>query len=453
MRSDSINSELVRAIEESRIVVVILSKNYASSSWCLNELQLIMEGRVNLDQTVMTIFYDVDSSDVRNQTGEFGKAFEQTCDEKTEEEKQRWRQALSQVAVIVGEHSASWGNETEMISKIVRDVANELPSTDFNRLVGIEAHVAKMKSMMCLESDKVKIVEIWGPSGIGKSTIARALYKQVSCNFQLKFYKEDVDGIQYDDNYLQNHLENELLSGILDHRDMKIPDIQEAQLRLRHQRVLLILDDVSSNELKAFGNLIQGLRFGSKVVVTSEDVFKLKTNGINQIYKVVFPAREEALQILSYSAFGQKSPPRSYLEKAIEAVRIVDPFPLDLKVIGSSLRGKTKDEWTTILPTFRKYLKEGYMSRAKVIRFACNGLSTKQEHTLRGLVKSIPRGKDVNNKLTFLETAWDVEEDIQALADMALISKSENGEIMVHGLVRNMVSTTSSGTRLSVTSI
>lgn len=218
-------------------------------------------------------------------------------------------------------------SEAEMILKIVADVSNKLPSTDFDRLVGIEAHVAKMKSMMCLESDdEVKIVGIWGPAGIGKTTIARALYRKVSCNFQLKYYKENVEGkykkIQLDDNYLQKHLENELLSGILDHRNMKIPDLQEAKLRLKHQRVLLILDDVCSDELKALGNLIR-LRFGSKVVVTSEDVFKLKPNGINQIYKVGFPSREEALEIFSYSAFGQKSPPRNYLEQAVEVAKLV----------------------------------------------------------------------------------------------------------------------------------
>ena len=36
-------------------------------------------------------------------------------------------------------------SEAQMISKIVKDVSNELPSTDFDRLVGVEAHVAKLK--------------------------------------------------------------------------------------------------------------------------------------------------------------------------------------------------------------------------------------------------------------------------------------------------------------------
>ncbi|XP_010456570.1 PREDICTED: disease resistance protein RML1A-like [Camelina sativa] len=108
MRGDCINSELEKAIKESRIAVVILSKNYVSSSKCLNELQLIMECRDTLGQTVMTIFYDVDPSDVKKQTGDFGKAFEETCHGKAEEQKQRWSQALTQVALIAGEHSVSW---------------------------------------------------------------------------------------------------------------------------------------------------------------------------------------------------------------------------------------------------------------------------------------------------------------------------------------------------------
>lgn len=108
MRSEYITTELARAIIESRISVVILSKNYPSSSWCRNELQRIMKCKVSLGQTVMAIFYDVDPSDVRNQTGDFGKVFEETCQGKTAEQKKKWRKALSHVAVIAGEHSVSW---------------------------------------------------------------------------------------------------------------------------------------------------------------------------------------------------------------------------------------------------------------------------------------------------------------------------------------------------------
>ncbi|BBG96727.1 Disease resistance protein TIR-NBS-LRR class family [Prunus dulcis] len=67
VRGEEIPPALVKAIEESRISVIVFSENYASSRWCLDELVKILQCKQSKQQVVLPIFYKVDPSHVRNQ--------------------------------------------------------------------------------------------------------------------------------------------------------------------------------------------------------------------------------------------------------------------------------------------------------------------------------------------------------------------------------------------------
>ena len=100
-RGTFINEELSKAIKKSRFAIVILSNDYASSSWCLTELAEIVEC---MKMKNLPIFHYVDPSDVRNQMGTFAKAFANHEErfKETIANVEKWRVALTKVANIAG---------------------------------------------------------------------------------------------------------------------------------------------------------------------------------------------------------------------------------------------------------------------------------------------------------------------------------------------------------------
>ncbi|KAL5845683.1 hypothetical protein ACOSQ3_009207 [Xanthoceras sorbifolium] len=105
-RGKKIKSELLESIEKSRFSIIILSKSYATSTWCLDELAKIVECMETENQTVFPIFYDVDPSEVATQTGNFKKAFDKHEEDFKDDMEivRRWKAALTQV----GNLSARW---------------------------------------------------------------------------------------------------------------------------------------------------------------------------------------------------------------------------------------------------------------------------------------------------------------------------------------------------------
>ncbi|KAK1436881.1 hypothetical protein QVD17_02665 [Tagetes erecta] len=100
-RGESIDQSLFEAIKESQIAVIIFSKNYVDSSWCLEELAYIMKCKVERGLIVIPIFYDVEPSECRNQKRRFEEAFAKH-EAKNFTKAAIWRQALVDVSNIAG---------------------------------------------------------------------------------------------------------------------------------------------------------------------------------------------------------------------------------------------------------------------------------------------------------------------------------------------------------------
>ena len=103
-KGDEISPSLIQAIRDSSISLIVFSQNYAFSKWCLDELVHIIKLKKEKDQFVIPIFYNIDPSQVRNETGPYMEALAQHEKRHDHEKVTGWKAALVEPANLCGRH-------------------------------------------------------------------------------------------------------------------------------------------------------------------------------------------------------------------------------------------------------------------------------------------------------------------------------------------------------------
>ncbi|XP_023638888.1 probable disease resistance protein RPP1 [Capsella rubella] len=256
------------------------------------------------------------------------------------------------------------------------------PSRDFDGLVGMKAHMEDLEPLLSLDLDEVRMIGIWGPPGIGKTTISRVLFNRVSNRFQLAAIMVNIKSCYprpcLDDYSAKLQLQNQMLSQMINQKEITISHLGVAKERLKDKKVLLVLDDVDHvQQLEALAKENQCFGPGSRIIITTEDQGILNSHGINHIYKVKFPSNDETFQIFCMHAFGQKNPYEGFYELAQEVAYLADKLPLGLKVLGSALKGRSKLEWERTLPMLKTSLNGEIKS---IIKFSYDALDDEYKY-------------------------------------------------------------------------
>ncbi|XP_065625264.1 TMV resistance protein N isoform X2 [Quercus suber] len=373
----SISPELMKAIEESRFAIVILSRNYASSTWCLEELVKIIGCMKEMKMTVLPIFYDVDPSTVRKQVGTFAQAFAKHEKHFKDyiEKVQTWRTTLREVANLKGWHVQA-RPESQIIQSIVGELCYKLSyafSENTENLVGIISRVEKLESCLDLGSNDVRIIGVWGMGGIGKTTLARVVFSMVSDKFEGCCFLANVRGVCEKDGLVR--LQHQLILQILN-ENISVQDVNEGVLviknRLHHKRILLVLDDVDQFDQleKLAGNRVW-FGLGSRVIITTRDKHLLQTLGVDEIYEANGLTYYESLHLLSLKAFKKGHPPEDYLKLSEDFVYYAHGLPLAIEILGLFLCGRSINEWKSTLKRLKEFPENKIL---QVLRISFEGL-------------------------------------------------------------------------------
>ncbi|XP_024026391.1 disease resistance-like protein DSC1 [Morus notabilis] len=357
-RGDKISPALVEAIWKSKISIIIFSKNYASSSWCLMELVHILERHTENKHMVIPIFYEVDPSHIRKQEGSYGDTFlkHEARFNDSMEILQKWIDALRESANLSGWDSRVIRPESKLVEAIVEDVLRKLNSDQssnftFEGLFGIDKHIERIKGLLNVSSPKVQIVGIWGMGGIGKTTLAEVVFNKISSEFEARCFVANVREESEKGSLVS--LRNKLLAELLkeEHLNLGTPSLGPTFVkeRLRRTKVLVVVDDVYHVEqLKSLIGDRDQYSGESRIIITTRDAMLLRKISADGVYEVKELNCDEALQLFNFKAFKENSRITEHLELSKKVVKYAGGNPLAITVLGSyfgSLRSKKEESW------------------------------------------------------------------------------------------------------------
>ncbi|CAJ1978734.1 unnamed protein product [Sphenostylis stenocarpa] len=440
-KGEFIAPELLQAIEGSRIYVVVFSKNYASSKWCLRELAHICNCIETPGRHVLPIFYDVDPSDVRKQSGYFEKAFSDH-EERFREEKllmeeiQRWREALTRVANHSGwdiRNKPQYTEIEEIAEKIRNILGHKFSCLPNDNLVGIESSVEVLSKRLCLESlNDVRAAGISGMGGIGKTTLVRALYERISHKFDFCCFIDDVSKLYQDCGTLG--VQKQLLYQCLNEKNLEIFNVSEGTSlvwsRVRNGRALIVLDNVDHvGQLKIFtgsrGNLLgESLGGGSRIIIISRDEHILRTHGVDDVYQVQPLNDTDAVRLFYQNAFKSNYVKSGYEEFTDVIMLHCQGHPLAIEVLGSSLFGRSVSQWRSALIRLRENKSKDIMD---VLRVSFDQLDDTEKETFLDIACFLNYGEVEYVKEVLEFRGFHPEYGLQVLIDKSLIKYGRYG--------------------------
>ncbi|XP_056160043.1 disease resistance protein L6-like [Syzygium oleosum] len=447
---EEFGSEILDAIARSKISIPIISENYASSKWCLCELIHIMDRNKSTSHIVLPIFYKVDPSDVRHLKGSFGEAFHSRKKRFDEKDIQEGQRALNEVSYLNGWESEKFadGHEGKLIERVVETVTSKLQE-DFQldlpkQLVGLDGRLKEIMNWIGNPSIHARMIGIYGMGGIGKTTLAKCIYNQLSNKFMHVSFLQDVR--ETTRRHSITYLQSQLISDILNEKKevSRIDDgINIIKSRFR-EKVLILLDDIDDkSQLDSLARERSWFMAGSMIIVTTrnEAVLDQSEFEVDYKYELYGLDKVQALLLFNRHAFRMDHSPRDFEGISGDIISTTGGLPLALQVVGSYLYKKTNIKvWEDV----RKQLQnQPHRDVQKILQISYDALEDGHKQIFLDIVCFFigPTSRPPINH--YAMCMWEdcglyPSQGIEELKLRCLIKIGDAGEFMMHDQLRDL---------------
>ncbi|KAL7179506.1 hypothetical protein ACSBR1_042827 [Camellia fascicularis] len=338
--------------------------------------------------------------------------------------------ALSESANLSGWdlQNVANGYEAKFIQKIVKEVLCELKHTFLNvavHLVGIDSRVEHINLMLSIRSDDVRMIGIYGLSGIGKTTLAKVVYNHIFLQSKGSCVLANVREVV----------------GKLNGLNLEIGSVDKGlnlmKERLHSKKVLIVLDDVDqSSQLNTLARNRDWFGPGSRIIITTRDEHLLKGLKVDERYMPEELNHTESLQLFSWHAFRETNPLENFVELVNDIVSYARALPLALEILGPYLFGRNILEWKSALDELQQI---PHHQIQKKLRISFDSLDNGKMKDIFLDIACFFIGSDKDYVITILNSCgFFAQNGISVLVSRCLLRISERNELLMHDLLRDM---------------
>ncbi|CAN1834571.1 Disease resistance protein L6 [Linum perenne] len=260
----------------------------------------------------------------------------------------------------------------EVSADLLSRLSKENSTLETDELVGIDDHVEVVVEKLNLDSTNLTMVGLHGMGGIGKTTIAKAVYNKISSRFDRCCFLENIRETQ-DQKRGIVIIQEKLTSDFLRMDSIRVSNDDEGRRMIKDRicrfKTLIILDDV--DEKFKFEDVLgspKNFHQGSRFIITSRNIKVLGSLNENQcrLYEVGAMSQSRSLELFCKHAFKKNYPPPNYNTLVEGIVSTTGGLPLTLKVIGSMLYREELAVWQEKLEQLRGTIEHQVMERLKI---------------------------------------------------------------------------------------
>lgn len=334
-------------------------------------------------------------------------------------------------------------NESIHIMNIVQHVTRLLDKLFVaDHPVGLEVRMQEV--IQLLNNKPVEhaiLVGIHGMGGVGKTTLAKAIYNQMGCSFEATSFLSNA-GPNWKHGDLVS-LQQKLLSDICKTKEIKIDTIESGkrilQERLCQKRIFLVLDNVCDLEqLYALCGRIIWFGQGSRIIVTTRDKYILDQLKVGHVYEMKKMDDNESLELFSWYAFNQPGPSEDFAELSRDVVNLCQGLPLSLIVIANYLCGREETKWKSVI---EKYISPENISPENimdVLRKSFDRLESEEQEIFLHIA-SLFNGMHRDDVIQILNYSGHfAETGMTTLVEKSLVSVDGNNNIKMHEILQEM---------------